>query len=60
MIIGRAGKARGGNKYWFNLENLPEGDLKSVNFEGIFAWKELASEVLMETDLEKEAKLRAG
>ena len=61
MIISRAGKASGKNKYWFNVKDLEDDTVKSVDFENIRSWKNLNEEVLLcknETFEVVEAKLR--
>ena len=61
MIISRAGKASGKNKYWFNVKDLEDDTVKSVDFENIRSWKNLNEEVSLcknETFEVVEAKLR--
>ena len=61
MIISRAGKASGRNKYWLNVKDLEDDTMKSVDFENIRSWKNLNEEVLLcksETFEIVEAKLR--
>ena len=41
MILSRAGKSSGVNKYWFNIKDLEDGSMKSVDFENINGWKNL-------------------
>ena len=47
MILSRAGKSSGMNKYWFNIKDLEDGSMKSVDFENITSWKNLNEEVLL-------------
>ena len=47
MILSRAGKSSGMNKYWFNIKDLEDGSMKSVDFENINSWKNLNEEVLL-------------
>ena len=47
MVMGRAGKASGKNKYWFNVKDLDDDSIKSVNFENINGWKNINEEVLL-------------
>ena len=61
MIISQVGKASGKNKYWFNVKDLEDNTMKSVDFENIESWKNLNEEVLLcknETFEVVEAKLR--
>ena len=61
MIISRAGKASGKKKYCFNVKDLEDDTMKSVDFENIRSWKNLNEEVLLcknETFEVVEAKLR--
>ena len=37
-MISRAGKASGTNKMWLNVQNLPQQDQQSVNFD-LIDWK---------------------
>ena len=43
--MGRASKANGKNKYWFNVKDLD--DVKSVDFENINGWKNINKEVFL-------------
>ena len=47
IILSRAGKSSGMNKYWFNIKDLEDGSMKSVDFENINSWKNLNEEVLL-------------
>ena len=47
MILSRAVKSSGVNKYWFNIKDLEDGSMKSVDFENINSWKNLNEEVLL-------------
>ena len=38
LIIGRAGKATGQNKFWFNIKNIETGNLSSIDFSKIKNW----------------------
>ena len=61
MIISWAGKASGKNKYWFNVKDLEDDTMKSIDFENIRNWKNLSEEVLLcknETFQVVEAELR--
>ena len=40
--MGRATKANGKNKHWFNVKDLD--DVKSVDFENINGWKNINKE----------------
>ena len=61
-INGRAGRATGRNKFWFNIQN-EDKPLESLNFEALEHWKELPTEEVLlygvsdQVDV-KEAKLR--
>ena len=60
MATSRAGKASGKNKYWFNVKDLDDDSIKSVNFENINGWKNI-NEVLLskvERFQSPEAKLK--
>ena len=46
MATSRAGKASGNNKYWFNVKDLDDDSIKSVDFENINGWKNI-NEVLL-------------
>ena len=46
MILSRAGKSSGANKYWFNID-LEDGSQKSADFENINGRKNLNEEVLL-------------
>ena len=35
LIIGRAGKATGQNKFWFNIKNIETANLSSIGFSKI-------------------------
>ena len=47
MVMSRAGKASGKNKYWFNVKNLDGDSIKSVGLENINDWKNINEEVLL-------------
>ena len=47
LLIGRAGKATGQNKFWFNIKNVETGNLSSIDFSKIKNWKYLEEEVLL-------------
>ena len=47
LIIGKAGKATGQNKFWFNIKNIETGNLSSIDFSKIKNWKYLEEEVLV-------------
>ena len=61
-INGRAGRATGRNKFWFNIQK-EDKPLESLNFEALEHWKELPTEEVLlygvsdQVDV-KEAKLR--
>ena len=46
-VIGRAGKATGKNKWWINVQDSKDKAIKSVNLEGLKAWKYVEEEVLL-------------
>ena len=61
MILSRAGKSSGMNKYWFNIKDLEDGSMKNVDFENINGWENLNEEFLLcnnETFDVVEAKLK--
>ena len=39
MVMSRAGKASGKNKYWFNVKDLYDDSIKNVDSENINGWK---------------------
>ena len=45
IVTGRAGIAMGINQYWLNVKNLPNGIMKSLNFEQIIEWTKIQEEV---------------
>ena len=49
IVISRAGKATGKNKYWMNIKDLEDGTFKSINFEEIEQWR-LKDEVILLAD----------
>ena len=49
IIIRRAGKATGKNKYWMNIKDSEDGTFKSINFEGTDQWR-LKDEVILLAD----------
>ena len=61
VVMSRAGKATGRNKYWFNVKDLDNDSMRSVDFENVSSWKNINEEVLIsknETFEVTEAKLR--
>ena len=49
IVISRAGKATGKNKYWMNIKDLEDGTFKSINFEEIDELR-LKDEVILLAD----------
>ena len=49
-VLGRAGKASGANRFWFNIENCTDGDKKSVDFSKVESWETVPEEVLLVGD----------
>ena len=47
MVIGRAGKVTGQNKYWFNIKNLDSGNFYSIDFNKVKEWKYLQEEIFI-------------
>ena len=47
IILSRADKSSGVNKYWFTIKDLKDGSVKSVDFENIKSWKNLDKQVLL-------------
>ena len=47
LVLGRAGKATGKNKYWINIKNLSDNTLQSLNIEELTSWKNMNEEVLL-------------
>ena len=61
IILCRAGKSSGMDKYWFNIKYLEDGSMKDVDFENINGWVNLNEEFLLcnnETFDVVEAKLK--
>ena len=50
LVISRAGKASGKNKYWFNIKDLDDNTMKSLEFENISSWKNLSEILLCERE----------
>ena len=60
LVISRAGKASGKNKYYFNIKHLDNNTIKSLDSENISGWKHLSEEILLcerESFMATEAKL---
>ena len=47
LVLGRAGKATGKNKYWFNIKNLRDNTLHSLNLTELTSWKNMDEDVLL-------------
>ena len=47
IILSRADKSSGVNKYWFTIKDLKDGSVKSVDFENTKSWKNLDKQVLL-------------
>ena len=47
MVIGRAGKVTGQNKYWFNIKNLDSANFYSIDFNKVKKWQYLQEEILI-------------
>ena len=47
VIISRAGKATGKNKYWFNIKSIDTGSFMSVDLSKVKDWDYLEEEVLI-------------
>ena len=47
LVLGRASKATGKNKYWINIKNLSDNTLQSLNLEELTSWKNMDEEVLL-------------
>ena len=47
VVISRGGKAKGVHKYWFNIKNIKDDNMKCVNFEVIRGWKNLTTEEVL-------------
>ena len=47
LVLGRAGKATGKNKYWINIKNLCDNTLQSLNLEELTSWKNMDEEVFL-------------
>jgi hypothetical protein len=43
-VLGRAGKATGKNKHWINIREIDTGNERSIDLDGMEAWKSLESE----------------
>ena len=47
IVINRAGKTTGRNKFWMNIKRVPQEDMKSLNFEELHEWHIKNESVLM-------------
>ena len=47
IVISRAGKATGKNKYWMNIKDLEDGTCKSIHFEEIDEWRLKDKDILL-------------
>ena len=47
VIISRAGKATGKNKYWFNIKSIDTGSFMSVDLSKVKDWDYLEEEVFI-------------
>ena len=47
VVISRAGKTTGKNKYWFNVKSIDTGSFMSVDFGKVKDWDYLEEEVLI-------------
>ena len=47
LVISRAVKASGKNKYWFNIKDLDGKTMNRLDFENIISWKNLSEEILL-------------
>ena len=47
MVMSRVGKTIGKNKHWFNVKDLDDDSIKSVDFENINGWKNINEKVLL-------------
>ena len=47
IVINRAGKTTGRNKFWMNIKRIPQEEMKSLNFEELNGWRIKNESVLM-------------
>ena len=47
LVISRAVKASGKNKYWFKIKDLDGKTMNRLDFENIISWKNLSEEILL-------------
>ena len=47
LVLGRAGKATGKNKYCINIKNLSDNTLHSLNLIELTSWKNMDGEILL-------------
>ena len=47
IVINRAGKTTGRNKFWMNIKRVPQEEMKSLNFEELHEWRIKNESVLM-------------
>ena len=47
IVINRAGKVTGRNKFWMNIKRVPQEEMKSLNFEELHEWRIKNESVLM-------------
>ena len=55
IVVNRAGKATGKNKYWFNVKNITFGVIKCVDFEKV-EWNPVEEEVLYSSNNNPQSK----
>ena len=58
-VISRAGKASGGNRFWFNVKDDQELHPKSMNFKSLKHWEQCPEEVLLTSALDSVDVLHA-
>ena len=51
VVISRAGKAGGRNKFWLNVKNVNTNAIKAIDFEKVKDWKHIANEHIFTMDL---------
>ena len=47
IVINRAGKTTGRNKFWMNIKRVPQVEMNSLNFEELHEWRIKNESVLM-------------
>ena len=60
LIIRRAGKAKGKNNYWFNVKDITQDELISIDFSKIKGWKNTEEEVSIAIPSDNNVRILEG